>query len=238
MKRQIEGRNPVLEALKAKSSIKKIFIDQNVKPDLKIKKILELARIDNVPVKKINRKVLSKISRTDNHQGIIAFVEVRPTSLSKILHSSKRPFLIILTEVLHEQNLGAILRSAEASGVDAVIIPKKTRGVTPVVARVSMGASEHIPVIEESLFSVLKQIKKEGIQIIGADQQAHEVYFKANLKDSVTFVIGGENKGLTDQIKERCDKIVKIPLHGQIPSLNMSVAAAILLFEKKRQELV
>jgi 23S rRNA (guanosine2251-2'-O)-methyltransferase len=238
LKRQIEGRNPVLESLRAKSPLKKIFLDQASKPDSKIKEILSLARRQHILLKKTNRKFLNKISRTASHQGIIAYAETQPTSLSYILNSTASPFLVILTEVLYEQNLGAILRSAEAAGVNAVIIPKKGQGVTPVVARTSMGASEYLPVIQEGLFSTLKQIRKLGVRIIGADQNAKMIYYQENLKGPIAFIIGGEDKGLTSQIKNQCHCLVKIPLKGKITSLNMSVATAILLFEKNRQDSV
>lgn len=236
----IEGRNPVLEALLAGTEIDQIWIAQGVIRDGKIREILRLAGQHQTPVKKIGRKVLDRVSRTCRSQGIIAFATPLPKfSLTQRLEEvggEKNFCFLVLTEVLDEQNLGAILRTAEAAGVKGVVVPKRARGVTPVVTRTAMGAVEYLPVVSENIFVALRVFRDQGVRIIGAVSQASQSVYQVDLRGGVAFVIGGEHKGMTTTVEKNCDSLVSIPMRGRVPSLNMSVACAILVYEKLRQE--
>ena len=146
------------------------------------------------------------------------------------------PFLLLADELTYEHNLGAILRSGLGFGLDGLIVPTK-RGaqLSPVVQRVSMGAAEVVPVVRESLYAALKQIKKAGIPIVGADM-AGEPAHTCDLTGSVAIVMGGEGRGLPEGLKQRCDRLVRVPMTGDLESFNVSVAASILMYEKRRQD--
>lgn len=236
----LEGRNVVLEALRAGRDLNEILLDRGVKVDGKIQEILDLARHQGIEIRHVPRKELDKLSQTGVHQRIIARGEVEEApGLRQVLgrcRAAKRdPFILVLTEVLYEQNLGAILRSAEGAGVDAVVVPPRVKGVTPVVARTSMGASEYVPVVQENLFSALKMLRDEGLLVVGAESTGQKNYFEVDLRGPVAILIGGEDRGLTGPLQKACAVVVKIPLQGHLHSLNMSVSAGILMFERVRQ---
>ncbi len=236
----LEGRNVVLEALRAKRKIREIIIDEGAKGKGKIDEILSLAREGVVPVLTKSRRELDEVSVTLSHQGVIAFAprgeEITLKELLKGL-GGKRPFLVVLGEVMYEQNLGAILRTSECAGVDGVIIPKRRSApMSATVSRVSMGASEYVPVIREGAASALSVIRREGIMVFGVDAEADMPYFEADLTGTSAFVFGGEDKGLSEMVRKKCDVVISIPLLGRISSLNVSVSAGIVLYEKVRQE--
>lgn len=239
----LEGRNVVLEALRAERDLSEILLDRGVKVDGKIQEILGLARQQGVRVNRVKRKELDKISQTGVHQGIIAQGREGETLglrqvFARCRAAGKDPFILVLSEVLYEQNLGAILRSADGAGVDAVVVPPKSRGVTSVVARTSMGASEYVPVVQDNLFSALKMLRDEGLLVVGAESTGQPNYFEVDMRGPVAILIGGEDRGLTEPLQKACEIVVKIPLQGHLHSLNMSVSAAILMFEKVRQGIV
>lgn len=231
-----------MEALLAGTEIDQIWIARGLIRDQKAKEILRLATQRQIPVGKIKRKVLDRLSSTHRPQGVIALAASLPKfSLVQLLEKTagKKDFcFLVLTEVLEERNLGAILRTAEAAGVRGVVIPKKAKGITPVVARTAMGAAEHLPVVKENLFTALKIFRDQGVKIVGAVPQASRSLYQVDLRGPVAFVIGGEDKGITATLKKNCDLLVSIPMKGKISSLNMSVASAVLVFEKLRQATV
>ena len=240
---QLEGRNIVIEALKRnRRMVTKVFLDERAKRDHKIRFILEQIAQKNIPVKKMNRHQLDKMSRTGVHNGVIAYAEPLPewstkAILNHILYEKRKdPFLVVVDEVQYEHNLGAILRSSMGAGVDGVFVPvKRGKGLTPVVHRVSMGGSEEVPLIREGISSSLAQIKRAGIPIVGADMSGIPLW-SINLTGSVAIVLGGESKGLTSTVKKKCDVIASIPLAHDLDSLNVSVTAGIMMFEKCRQD--
>jgi len=237
--RQIEGRNPVLEALKAKSSIYRIFLEEGITKSAKILDILKLARANQIEVVKRGRKKLQGLSRTSSHQGVIALAEPLPTfSLKEILKNcyrrDKDPFIVILPEVLHDYNLGAVARTAEAAGADCLLISKRV-SIGAAVSRASMGAIEYLPIVQESLYSALEVLKKDGIKIVAAESEAKSVYSKTKLTGPIALVIGSEDKGITSTLLNKIDLTVRIPSEGKVGSLNLSVAAALLIFEVIRQ---
>ncbi len=143
---------------------------------------------------------------------------------------------MLVDSLAYEHNLGAVLRSALGFGVGGVVLPtRRGAGLTPVVQRVSMGAVEEVPIVRESLFSALKHIKKAGIPVVGADMGGVGIG-QATLSGPLALVLGAEGKGLSSKLKERCDAIVAVPLAGRLESLNVSVAAAVMMYEKRRQD--
>lgn len=240
LKRQIEGRNPVLEALRGKTEVREIIIEEKIRPDERIREIRELSREKEVKIKTLRRFSLDKISKTQAHQGVIGWAEYPEEPSVKMILEEKRkknqePFFVILPEITYEQNLGAVLRTAEAGGVDGVIVSHRAPQLTPVVSRVSMGASEHLPLIHENIFSVLKLFKEEAVKLVAALAEAGESIYKTNLTGPIALIIGNESKGISSPLLDKVDLQVKIPMFGRIGSLNLSVASAVLIYEVVRQ---
>lgn len=238
--RQIEGRNPVLEALRSKTKVVKIFLEEKIRADERIREIRDLAQKEKIPIEYTRRKRLEKISRTTVHQGVIAWAEfTQEPSIRSLLQKTKQEnrdsFLVIIPEITYEHNLGAVLRTAEGAGVDAVIVSNRAPLLTPLVSRMAMGATEYIPLIHENIFSVLQLLRKEGIKTVAADARAEKPLFKAPLSGPIALIIGNESKGLSETINKRIDLKVKIPMFGEISSLNLSVAAAVIMYEIVRQ---
>lgn len=239
---QLEGRNPVKEALlKKRRRVRRIWIDRGAKVDRKVADILRLADQAGVRVERAPRQQLDKMTDGRLHNGIVAHADPLPryTALQLVdrcFDEGKSPFLVLADEVNYEHNLGAILRTGLGFGVDGLILPTR-RGATvsPVVQRVSMGAAEVVPVVREGLSAALKPIKKAGIKVIGADMGGTPLH-KIDLRGPIALVMGGEGKGLSPTLKKRCDEIVSIPLAGQLESLNVSVAASVIMYEKRRQD--
>ena len=239
---QLEGRNPVIEALRRKRRpVRKIFLDERAKENPKIRELLQLAREQGISVQRVPRQTLDRRSRAGVHNGVMALADPLPElsvhqRLEEVLVSGEYPFFVLIDEVQYEHNLGAILRSALGAGVHAVVIPvRRGKGVTPVVHRVSMGGAESVPVIREGISSALATLKRAGIPIVGADMDGKPCW-SVPMKGAVAVVLGGEDKGLTNTLRKRCDHIVSVPLAGDLDSLNVSVTAGILLFEKCRQD--
>ncbi len=239
---RLEGRNVVLEALvRKRRKVLRIWLDAAAKvgsdPTDKVRQILELG---GPLVTRVDRQMLDRMSVTGVHNGVIAEAEPPDdVTVSEVLETAFRakrdPCFVLIDEVQYEHNLGAILRSALGAGVDAVIIPvQRGKGLTPVVYRVSMGGAEAVPVIREGISSALAQLKRAGVLIVGADMDGVAPW-KLPLSGPVAFVLGGEDKGLTDPVRKRCDAIVGVPLAGGLESLNVSVTAGVLLFERCRQ---
>ncbi|MFT6142243.1 MAG: 23S rRNA (guanosine2251-2'-O)-methyltransferase [Myxococcota bacterium] len=239
---QLEGRNPVIEALARKRrAVKQIWMDRGAKEDDRIRKLLKLAEVEGVPLAKVSRNKLDEMSEGRVHQGVIAHAEPLPMSTSAEMVSNAfdqegHPFFILADQIQYEHNLGAILRSALGFGVSGLILPtRRGASLTPVVQRVAMGAAEAVPVVNEGLFSAIKHMKKAGIPVVGADMNGTPLT-EARLSGPLAFVMGGEGRGLSPTLRKHCDHIVSIPLAGQLESLNVSVAAALLMYEKRRQD--
>ena len=237
---QLEGRNAILEALKNGREIDKIFIRKG-NTDGTLKKIVAMATDKGIVVQKIPPEKMDFMSQTKNHQGIIAYVSVHQyAEVADILNSAKEkgedPFIIILDEITDTHNLGAIIRSAEASGVHGIIIPKRrSAGLNATVGKTSAGAVEYVPVAKvTNLSSTIEDLKKEGLWIACADADG-ENYFESNLKGPIAVVIGNEGDGVSRLIKEKCDFIISIPMFGKISSLNASVAGGLIMYEIVRQ---
>ena len=235
---QIEGRNAVLEALKNGREIDYIYIKKG-ENEGSINKIIGKAKDMKIMIKVVDKNKLDEMSESKNHQGIIAVAnEYRYFELEEILEQTreKAGFFLILDEIEDTNNLGAIIRSAEASGVDAIIIPKRRAcQVNATVEKTAAGATSHIKIVRvTNLAQTIEKLKESGIWIYSVDMDGAD-YTKTDLKGKIALVIGNEGKGISRLVKEKSDFTVSIPMKGHINSLNASVAASILMFEAVRQ---
>ncbi|QNL43793.1 23S rRNA (guanosine(2251)-2'-O)-methyltransferase RlmB [Oscillibacter hominis] len=239
----IEGRNAVIEALRAGESIDKIYL-QKGETDKTLGHIASTARAAGVVVVEADRRKLDAMSRTHAHQGVIALAAVREyVAVEEILHIAEErgeaPLLVVCDEISDPHNLGAIIRTAECAGAHGVIIPKRrSAGLTAVVGKTSAGAVAHMAVARvPNIPSLLKDLKKQGIWIFGTAAEGSTALYDADLKGPAAVVIGSEGDGMSRLVSENCDFLVSIPMRGKISSLNASAAAAILLYEAVRQRL-
>lgn len=236
----IEGRNPVIEALKNDREIDKILINKASKEG-SIKKIIALAKENNIVIQNVDRRKLDDMSESHAHQGVIAITsEYKYYELEEILEISKKrneePFFIILDGITDPHNLGSIIRTADAVGAHAVIIPKRRSvHITPIVAKASAGAVEYIPVCKvTNIVNTIKILKENGLWIAAVDMDG-DTFYKQNLLGALGLVIGSEGAGISRLVKQNCDFTVSIPMSGRVTSLNASVAGGILLYEVYRQ---
>ena len=239
----IEGRNAVIEALRAGVAIDKIFIMKG-ETDATLGHIASSAREKGIVVVDADRRKLDGMSRTHSHQGVIALAAVREyASVEHILNAAREkgeaPLIVICDELSDPHNLGAVIRTAECAGAHGVIIPKRrSAGLTAIVAKTSAGAVSHLPVARvPNIPSLLKQLKQEGVWIFGTAADGNTTLYKADLKGPAAIVIGSEGDGMGRLVAEGCDFKVSIPMKGHINSLNASAAAAILLYEAVRQRM-
>ena len=237
----IEGRNAVIEALRAGTAIDKIYLAKG-ETDKTLGHIASRARDAGVVVVEADRRKLDAMSRTHAHQGVIALAAVREyVSIQSILDSAaakgEPPLLVVCDEISDPHNLGAILRTAECAGAHGLIIPKRrSAGLTAIVGKTSAGAVSYLPVARvANLTSALKDLKKQGVWIFGTAAGASTDLYRADLKGPAAIVIGSEGDGMSRLVAENCDFLVSIPMKGHISSLNASAAAAILLYEAVRQ---
>ena len=235
---QIEGRNPVFESLKASRRIRTLLVDERARYDAKLESLLGLAAKRGVEVQRLPRAELDRAAENRVHNGVIALADPLPTRrLSDLVDEADQDALfLLLDEVQYDQNLGAILRTADAAGVTAVVIPRR-RGarLSPVVQRIAMGAAEHVPVVHCAILEALATLRKAGFRIVGAAEGAGLAHHEADLRGPLGLVVGGEDKGLTPPVRKRCKPLVRIPMTGHVPSLNVSVSVGVLLFERLRQ---
>lgn len=237
----IEGRNAVLEALRAGTALDKLYLLQG-EGDAALRHLASAAREQGVVVTHADRRKLDAMSRTRAHQGVIAVTAAREyASVEDILSAARDkgepPLVVVCDELTDPHNLGAVIRSAECAGAHGVIIPKRrSAGLTAVVAKTSAGAVSHLPVARvANLPSLLKDLKKQGLWIFGAAADAPTTLYDADLKGPAAIVIGSEGTGMGRLVAENCDFLLSIPMKGKLNSLNASAAAAVLLYEAVRQ---
>ena len=239
----IEGRNAVLEALRAGRALDKVYIARG-ETDKALAHIAGLARERGVSVSDCDRRKLDAMSVTKAHQGVIAVCAVREyASLDDILalaeSRGEAPFVVVCDEISDPHNLGAIIRSAECAGAHGVVIPKRrSAGLTAVVGKTSAGAAEHLPVARvANISAALQELKDRGLWVYGAAAEGSSPMWETDLTGPLALVIGSEGEGLGRLVRERCDFLVSIPLRGKVGSLNASTAAAVLMYEVLRQKL-
>ncbi len=237
----IYGRNPVLEWLDAGLRIKTIFLSKEAghKP---VRQIVATAEKRNIPVKRIYAVKLEQLAGTPKHQNIVAEVELpEPLDfdglLADVRQKSTAPLLAMLDGVQDPHNLGAILRTADAAGIDGIIVPKdKAVGITPAVVKTSAGAAAHVPVaVVTNLARSMDALKDAGFWITGTDEDGDKLYTAGDFAGPTVIVLGSEGKGMKRLVRERCDFLVRIPMRGKVSSLNVSVAAGLLFYEARRQ---
>lgn len=236
----IGGKNAVREALKANAFIDKLYVAIGTKGQA-VDEIIELARKKGIPVQLVSKDRLNEFY-TGKHQGIVAktppyvYKEVEDI-LDMAKERNEVPFVIILDGIQDPNNLGSVLRTADACGAHGVIIPKnRAVGITPGVIKASAGAIQYVPVARvTNITTTLKELKKMGLWIIGADLDGDINYYNVDFKDPLGIVIGSEGYGMSRLVKENCDILVKIPMFGKINSLNASIASAVLMYEVVRQ---
>ena len=239
----IEGRNAVIEALRAGTAIDKIYIMKG-ETDSALGHIASAAREKGIVVVDADRRKLDGMSRTHSHQGVIALAAVREyASVDDILNAAREkgenPLIVVCDELSDPHNLGAIIRTAECAGAHGVVIPKRrSAGLTAVVAKTSAGAVAHVPVARvPNIPALLKDLKKQGVWVFGTAADGTTALYDADLKGPAAIVIGSEGDGMTRLAAENCDFLVSIPMRGKLNSLNASAAAAILLYEAVRQRM-
>jgi 23S rRNA (guanosine2251-2'-O)-methyltransferase len=229
------GVNPVREALRAGRALDKVLIAKGAASP-RIQEIVELCRAASVPLRFEPRESLDRASNGAVHQGVIAFGAVHSyRELNEILPGAK--LIVILDGVEDPHNLGAIIRTAHAAGASGVVIPeRRSAALTETVAKAAAGALEYIPVMRiTNVSQALEQLKPQGFWIYGLDERGTAVYDQVEYNIPTAIVLGGEGKGLHQGVQKHCDVLVRIPMAGAVSSLNVSVAAGVVLFEWRRR---
>lgn len=244
MREVLYGRQPIRETLRAgRRQVFKLLLAGGVKPTGIVGQILTLAERSKVPVQGVDRRQLDKLGGEVNHQGLAAEVSGYPyVDLGALLDVARQggepPFLVLIDHLQDPQNLGALLRTVEAVGAHGVVIPqRRAAGVTPAVVRASAGAAEHVPVAQvTNLVRAMESLKGDGVWMVGLEALPEaRLHSEEDLSGSLGLVIGSEGKGLTRLVRKTCDFFVRLPMLGQVQSLNAATAAAIALYEARRQ---
>src|SRR6478672_11052850 len=236
----IYGMNSVAEALKARGKAFQWVGVAKERHDLRLQRVIEECRRISIPVRFLPRVELDRMAGTGAHQGVVAITSAKQyTDLDDVLAAKRGQYslVVVLDGVEDPHNLGAILRTADAAGADGVVIPeRRAAGITGTVAKASAGASEYLPVAKVTNISrTLEELKTKGLWIVGLDERGAQSYDAVDYKMDCAVVLGAEGKGLHDLVRKRCDFLVSIPMLGKVPSLNVSVAAAVVLYEIVRQ---
>ena len=238
----IGGRRPVAEALAAERAASRLFVADRARPSPELKAILGDARRAGIPVERIDADRLRRLAGFDGHQGVLLEVgDRRFADLAEVFARADAaghdPFVLVLEHLQDPTNLGTLLRSAEAAGVDGVVFPE--RGAAPLSAaavKASAGASEHLLLARvESLGGAIHELKERGVWLVAADQEAPTDAWSSDLRGPIGVVVGSEGSGLSGTTRRRCDLVVSFPMAGRVASLNAATAGALLLFEVVRQ---
>jgi len=236
----ISGIHAVEEALKARGrAFEYVAVDKSRK-DARLHKILTMAREQGVAVRMEPRPQLDRMAQGENHQGVVAVVSEKKYVDLQDLIDRKRgeySFLVALDGVEDPHNLGAIMRTADAAGADGIVLPERRAvGVNATVVKVSAGAAEHLPVAKvTNLSRAVEEMKEKNIWTVGLDERGQQSYEKLDYKMDCAFVLGAEGHGLHEKIREKCDFLISIPMLGKVSSLNVSVAAGVVMYELVRQ---
>jgi 23S rRNA (guanosine2251-2'-O)-methyltransferase len=236
----IYGINSVSEALKARGRAFEWVGVAKERHDLRLQRVIEECRRNSIAVRFLPRLELDRMAATGAHQGVVAVTSAKQyADLDDVVASKRGEFslVVVLDGVEDPHNLGAILRSADAAGADGVVIPERRAvGITGTVAKASAGASEHLPVAKVTNISRgLEELKSKGLWIVGLDERGKQSYDSVDYRMHCAIVLGAEGKGLHDLVSKKCDFLVSIPMLGRVPSLNVSVAAGVVLYEVVRQ---
>jgi 23S rRNA (guanosine2251-2'-O)-methyltransferase len=238
----LTGIHAVREALEASRPLDRIVIAKG-RQDTRTEEIVQLARTAGVPVRFEDRGQLDRLVNSKDHQGVVALAAARPVaSLEDIIAAangadSEKGLIVLLDGVEDPHNLGAIIRTSLAAGAHGVVIPdRRAAGLTDTVSRASAGALSHLPVAKiTNLARSMEELKEAGYWLIGLDEKADKAYTDVDYTGAVGIVLGGEGQGLHELTRKRCDFVVSLPTTGPVKSLNVSVAAGVVLFEARRQ---
>ena len=236
----IFGIHAVGEALKARpKSISHVAVARE-RSDLKLQRIIDGCRAAGIPVRFENRQQLDRMAKSASHQGVVAGVTAKQYSDLEDILAKRRgrwAFVLVLDGVEDPHNLGAIIRTADAAGADGIVIPeRRAAGVTGTVVKASAGASEHLPVARvTNIARSVEDLKAQNIWTVGLDERGGQSYEEIDYKMDCALVLGAEGKGLHDLVRKKCDFVVSIPMLGSVPSLNVSVAAGVVMYEMVRQ---
>jgi 23S rRNA (guanosine2251-2'-O)-methyltransferase len=239
---KLTGIHAIKEALEARRPIDHIAIAKG-RQDTRIEEIVQLARKQGVPVRFEDRGQLDRMANAKDHQGVVALAAARAAAtLEDILKTanaapSRMGLIVLLDGVEDPHNLGAIIRTALAAGAHGVVVPeRRAAGLTDTVARASAGALAHLPIAKvTNLVRTMEELKEAGYWLVGLDEEGEKKYTEMDYTSPTGIVLGGEGKGLHDLTRKRCDFVVKLPTTGPVKSLNVSVAAGVVLFEALRQ---
>ncbi len=238
---QIESKNALLELLREGRDFERIFVASNAFKDEKSKEIVDLAGKKKIPIFKVSRRSLNRKLRSSSSESIVAYMySDNDWSLSELLSSiygeNKQPFFLVLDNLKYSQNVAAIMRTAFGSGVNGIIVnPQEKSLISDETIRISMGAAERIPLVEMNLFNALKTLRDNDIKVFAIDMDG-DSYYDTDLRGPVAFVLGAEDVGISTGISERVDGKISIPMREGIGSLNVSASAAVITYEKLRQE--
>jgi len=230
----LSGIHPIVEALKAKRPLERVLVAQGAGGP-RMQEVIDLARRAQVPVRFEPRSALDRLAGSSAHQGVVAMGAAR--HYADLEQAAAGELIVVLDGVEDPHNLGAIIRTAHAAGASSIIIPeRRAAGVTDVVAKAAAGALEHLPIARvTNINRALEELKERGFWIYGLDERGQDSYDSVDYGSPTAFVLGGEGKGLHEQVRKHCDLLVRIPMAGKISSLNVSVAAGVVLFEWKRR---
>jgi 23S rRNA (guanosine2251-2'-O)-methyltransferase len=236
----IFGINAVTEALKARGRAFEWVGVARERHDLRLQRVLDESRKNGVAIRFVPRAELDRMVGNNAHQGVVAVTSAKQYSdLDDVLAAKRGQYsLVVVLDGLEDpHNLGAILRTADAAGADGVVIPeRRATGITGTVAKVSAGASEHLPIAKvTNIARTLEDLKSKHLWIVGLDERGTQTYDSVDYKMDCGVVLGAEGKGLHDLVRKRCDFVVSLPMLGKVPSLNVSVAAGVVLYEIVRQ---
>ena len=242
---RLTGIHAVREALEAGRALERIVIARG-RQDTRVEVIVQLARGRSIPVRFEDRAELDRLADSREHQGVVAVAAARAAvALEDIIQTAakaerargEKGLIVLLDGVEDPRNLGAIIRTALAAGAHGVVIPeRRAAGLTDIVARSSAGALSHLPVAKvTNVARAMEELKKEGYWLVGLDEGADKNYTEADYTSPVGIVLGGEGKGLHELTRKHCDFLVSLPTTGPVKSLNVSVAAGVVLFEARRQ---
>jgi 23S rRNA (guanosine2251-2'-O)-methyltransferase len=241
------GIHPILEAIEAGRRLRQLYVATG-RRDARTEDLISAAKRKGASIHYESRDRLDEWAKTEKHQGVVAMVEPRgPVQLETLIDQMKGsrdkpwpPLVVMLDEIEDPNNLGAVIRTAEAAGADGLVIPsRRSAGVTPAVEKASAGAVSHLPVVQvANLRQAMDSLKKGGLWIYGLDAGAGTIYWDVDGKVPVTLVAGAEGKGLRPLVREQCDQLISLPMRGRVASLNVSVSVGIVLYDIVRQRTV
>ena len=237
----IWGRNPVVEALRADKSVERLYLAEGLRPNPVVDEITRRARALRVQTQYLDRRALDRLADGANHQGVVAEVEEfayaeLDTVLRRAQTAGERPLLLLLDSLQDPQNLGSLIRTAEAVGAHGVVLPRhRSVGVTAAVAKASAGAVEHVSIVRvTNLAKAIVELKAQGLWVLGLDSSGAQAYDEADYSVPLALVVGAEGGGLHRLVAERCDLLVRLPMRGRIASLNAATAGSIVLYHAFR----